>query len=85
MAVMAQRIGFVGVGRMGANMARHLHDEGYTVSAVYDVQRASADSLADELECESAEEPSRDYGRIRHHHYGRHRRRLYARGLQRER
>ena len=55
MAVMAQRIGFVGVGRMGANMARHLHDEGYTVSAVYDVQRESAESLADELECESAE------------------------------
>ncbi|MDE2991209.1 MAG: NAD(P)-dependent oxidoreductase [Chloroflexota bacterium] len=50
---MAQRIGFVGVGRMGANMARHLNDEGYTVSAVYDAQRGLAESLAGELGCEA--------------------------------
>ena len=55
MADMAQRIGVVGVGRMGANMARHLHDEGYAVSAVYDVQRALAESLAGELGCEASE------------------------------
>ena len=53
MADMAQRIGFVGVGRMGANMARHLNDEGYTVSAVYDAQRELAESLAGELGCEA--------------------------------
>ncbi|MCY3782309.1 MAG: NAD(P)-dependent oxidoreductase [Chloroflexi bacterium] len=53
MADTAQRIGFVGVGRMGANMARHLNDEGYTVSAVYDAQRELAESLAGELGCEA--------------------------------
>ena len=53
MADMAQRIGVVGVGRMGANMARHLRDEGYAVSAVYDVQRELAESLAGELDCQA--------------------------------
>ena len=53
MADTAQRIGFVGVGRMGANMARHLNDEGYTVSAVFDAQRGLAESLAGELGCEA--------------------------------
>lgn len=53
MADMAQRIGFVGVGRMGANMARHLNDEGYTVSAVYDAHRGLAESLAGELGCDA--------------------------------
>jgi 3-hydroxyisobutyrate dehydrogenase len=42
-------IGFVGVGRMGANMARRLKDKGYTVSAVYDVHREGATALATEL------------------------------------
>ncbi len=55
MADMAQRIGFVGVGRMGANMARHLNDEGYTVSAVFDAQGALAESLAGELGCEASD------------------------------
>ena len=55
MADMAQRIGVVGVGRMGANMARHLRDEGYAVSAVYDVQRELAESLAGELDCQALE------------------------------
>ena len=31
------KIGVVGVGRMGANIARHLNDEGFDVVAVYDV------------------------------------------------
>jgi 3-hydroxyisobutyrate dehydrogenase len=44
-----QRIGFVGVGRMGANMARRLRDVGYTIAAVYDVRREAADELAGEL------------------------------------
>ena len=53
MADTAQRIGFVGVGRMGANMARHLNDEGYTVSAVFDAQHGLAETLAGELGCEA--------------------------------
>lgn len=43
------KVGFVGVGRMGANMARRLKDRGYTVSAVYDVHREGAQALAEEL------------------------------------
>ena len=53
MAATTQRIGFVGVGRMGANMARHLNDEGFTVSAVYDAQRGIAEALAGELDCQA--------------------------------
>ncbi|MEO0016838.1 MAG: hypothetical protein RLZZ522_121 [Verrucomicrobiota bacterium] len=34
---------------MGANMARRLKDQGFAVTAVYDRQRASADSLATEI------------------------------------
>jgi 3-hydroxyisobutyrate dehydrogenase len=44
-------IGFVGVGRMGANMARRLKDRGYHVTTVYDANRATATSLATELGC----------------------------------
>ena len=55
MAATTQRIGFVGVGRMGANMARHLNDEGYSVSAVYDAQRDIANSLVGELDCQAPE------------------------------
>ncbi len=47
---MSAKIGFVGVGRMGANMARHLKlDCNYEVSAIYDVNREIAASLAEEL------------------------------------
>ena len=53
MAATTQRIGFVGVGRMGANMARHLSDEGFAISAVYDVQRDIAEALASELDCQA--------------------------------
>jgi len=42
-------IGFVGVGRMGANMARRLQDRGFHVTALYDAQRAAATTLAQEL------------------------------------
>src|SRR6476660_6386313 len=52
---MAEKIGFVGVGRMGANMARRLKETGYTIGAVYDVNTAAAKSLALELGCEPAE------------------------------
>jgi 3-hydroxyisobutyrate dehydrogenase len=46
---MAEKIGMVGVGRMGANMARRLHECGYPVAAVYDTNAAAAQSLATEL------------------------------------
>ena len=42
-------IAFVGVGRMGANMARRLKDEGFHITALYDTNRAAATSLAQEL------------------------------------
>ena len=48
-----EKIGFVGVGRMGANMARRLREVGYPVVAVYDVYREAARSLAQESGCEA--------------------------------
>lgn len=42
-------IAFVGVGRMGANMARRLQDRGFHITALYDAQRAAATELAQEL------------------------------------
>ena len=42
-------VGFVGVGRMGANMARRLRERGYEVTAVYDVHSPSAERIAAEL------------------------------------
>ena len=42
-------VGFVGVGRMGANMARRLAERGFQVTSVYDTNPAAADSLAAEL------------------------------------
>jgi 3-hydroxyisobutyrate dehydrogenase len=53
------KIGFVGVGRMGANMAKRLRDRGETIVALYDRDRASATSLASELGCEAAASPAR--------------------------
>lgn len=46
---MSQKIGFVGVGRMGANMARRLKDCGYAIAAVHDTRAAAAQELAAEL------------------------------------
>ena len=46
-----KKIGFVGVGRMGGNMARNLKDKGYQVSCVNDVATDVAASLAEELGC----------------------------------
>ena len=51
-------IGFVGVGRMGANMARRLKDRGFHVTAVYDTNRAAATELASELGCAAAQDLS---------------------------
>ena len=47
----SQNIAFVGVGRMGANMARRLQDCGHRITAVYDAHRPIAESLATELAC----------------------------------
>ena len=46
---MPETIAFVGVGRMGANMARRLKDCGHTISTVYDVHAPTASALAAEL------------------------------------
>ncbi len=51
-----QKIGFVGVGRMGANMARRLKEQGCEIAAVYDVNRGMAASLAAELGAAAVEE-----------------------------
>lgn len=56
---MSEKIGFVGVGRMGANMARRLKDCGYEIAAVYDSRAESARELAEETgakACETLEE-----------------------------
>src|ERR1043166_6751908 len=53
---MSEKIGFVGVGRMGANMARRLKECGYPIAAVYDVNSAAAQSLAQELGCVAADQ-----------------------------
>lgn len=48
---MKPTLGFVGLGRMGANIARHLKiDAGYRIGGVYDIAPAVAASVAEELE-----------------------------------
>ncbi len=42
------RIGLVGAGRMGANMALRLHDRGYPIGAVFDVRPDAAERVAAE-------------------------------------
>lgn len=54
-----ERIGFVGVGRMGANMARCLKDQGYHIVAVHDRHAGSSEALAQELSSEQAASPAR--------------------------
>ena len=54
-----EHIGFVGVGRMGANMARRLHDQGHRITAVQDRDPPVAQALARELGCEVAPMPAR--------------------------
>jgi len=44
-----KKIGVVGLGRMGGNMARCLKDKGYAVSMVYDIHPEVAADLAEEL------------------------------------
>ena len=56
---MTSRIGFVGVGRMGGNMARRLKDKGYEITSVQDRNSKTAKALAQELGCEAASTPAR--------------------------
>src|SRR5438045_8702942 len=51
-------IGFVGVGRMGANMARRLKDREFHITAVYDMNRAAATALAAETGCAESQDLS---------------------------
>jgi 3-hydroxyisobutyrate dehydrogenase len=51
-------IGFVGIGRMGANMARRLKDRQFHVTAVYDSNRKAATDLAGELGCAAPQDLS---------------------------
>jgi len=53
------KIGFVGVGRMGANMARRLKEVGYPVVAVFDSHQEIAVELAKELGCDAVSKVSR--------------------------
>ena len=48
-STLPEKIAFVGVGRMGANMARRLKDCGCRVTAVFDVHAPSAAALAKEI------------------------------------
>ncbi len=44
-------VAFVGIGRMGANMARRIAEQGVRVTAVYDSHKETANKLAQELSC----------------------------------
>ena len=50
---MSQTVAFVGVGKMGANMARRLKETGHSVTAVLDVNMQAAADLAAELGCKA--------------------------------
>ena len=51
-------IGFVGVGRMGGNMVRHLKDRRFPITAIYDIDRAKATSIATEVGCAASQDLS---------------------------
>jgi 3-hydroxyisobutyrate dehydrogenase-like beta-hydroxyacid dehydrogenase len=44
-----KKIGFVGLGRMGSNMARCLAEKGYGITALFDIDDGISTALADEL------------------------------------
>lgn len=56
---MPEKIGIVGVGRMGSNMARRLKDCGYKIAAVYDNRGKVAREVAEELGAEACKTLSR--------------------------
>lgn len=53
------RIGIVGTGRMGANIARRLHETGYAVAALYDRNPLSAQAAAAETGGQACERLAR--------------------------
>src|SRR5258708_2375420 len=53
---MAEKVGFVGVGRMGSNMARRLKDCGYEITGIYDTNAQAAEALAQELASQAVTE-----------------------------
>ncbi|MGZ8901355.1 MAG: NAD(P)-dependent oxidoreductase, partial [Limisphaerales bacterium] len=57
---MPEKIGFVGVGRMGSNMARRLKDCGYPIAAIYDSRGKTAKEIAAEL----GAEPCKNLARV---------------------
>lgn len=59
---MSKKIGIVGVGRMGANMARRLKECGCRITAVHDVNRKAAAELAKELGAEACAKLARVTG-----------------------
>ena len=52
------RIGLIGVGRMGANMARRLKDQGFPLTSLFDAHHASAVTLASELQIPAFRTPA---------------------------
>ena len=48
-----KKIGFVGLGRMGGNMARCLKDKGYNITALFDINTTLANELATEIEAKA--------------------------------
>jgi 3-hydroxyisobutyrate dehydrogenase len=54
---MPEKIGFVGVGRMGSNMARRLKDCGFEIGAVYDLNNDTSLELARDLQTMPADQP----------------------------
>lgn len=50
-----KKIAFVGLGRMGANMARCLKEKGYQISALYDLDQALTKKIAQELDATACE------------------------------
>ena len=69
------RIGVVGTGRMGANMAKRLKDVGYTIAALYDIhpRRRQADRCGNRRRSDDVARAR--YRTLRRHHHRRERRR----------
>ena len=59
MANSGYKMGVVGVGRMGSNIARHLNDEGFPVVVVYDSAADRATTLAGEIGAEATDRLAR--------------------------
>lgn len=52
------RVGFVGVGRMGANMARRLSETGFHLTSIFDLHSSAAAALAEQLHITRAQTPA---------------------------